>query len=310
MKILRLLTCLFLGTFGIMQANAQMTTSSVFIVDSFCESDGKVKVLGDVTYLTTLTGNGIPQQGPFTSADFPSDTIVFENLAPGNYTVTQFDPNNSDQMTYPAIVGGNYKQNWTFTSAVDFGSCVGGTPTVSIGNFQITDATIAQQRPTYNFRISTKGGSLPSNGSTPPLYDTSISGSFPITYPSGLGGNYEIQAIDACGNYKTKIVNVPAAAPQPTLTSQFVSFNNCAGDANYKFTASNGTPNYTFEITAGPDQIGVNFNHSSEATFALTAGGTYTIRVTDECGGVRSTTVTPSICEPYNNCGSFKWCLR
>lgn len=259
--------------------------------ESLCQANGKVIVKGNPTFFTFLTGSSIPQLGPFQGEDFPGDSVVFDQLQKGNYTVSQINPNNNEEKTYPVTVTGNYEQNWTFTATPTFAPCTGGTPTVSIGNLTITGATPAQQRPDYFFRISAKDALLPADGLPPPPYSTPLNGSFSIPFPAGLGGTYEIQGRDVCGNYKTIKVNVPSAPPGPSVSSTFVKFINCEGDADYEINASGGTGPYEFKVKSGPDQVNVTKNNASKVSFTLSAGGTYVFTVTDQCGGSRDVTV-------------------
>lgn len=61
---------------------------------------------------------------------------------------------------------------------------------------------------------------------------------FIIQHPSGVGGWYELQAKDACGNFKTIKVYVPDLAPAPSVSSGFNNFANCDGDAQYTVSGS------------------------------------------------------------------------
>jgi len=272
--------------------NAQFQ-GTISTTESVCQSDGTITIAGaNPTSEYLLSGNQIPQIGPFMAV---GGIVVFSNLPRGLFTVTEFKTNNS-QPTTNVTVPGNYEQNWIFNTRVDYNSCSGGQPTVQITDFTITGATSAQQRPPYTYRISTKGGSLPSDGSIPPPFLAVTS--FNIPYPSGMNGNYQIQAKDACGNYKTINVNVPLNVPGPGLALAFANFTNCAGDAIYTATATGGTPNYVFTIVApSTNQIGATQTTSGPASFTLTAGGSYTIEVMDQCGGItrRAVTVRPYI---------------
>ena len=285
------ISLLFLLTYASVWQATQVNAQTVPIItseESVCQASGVVQVVGDSTYLNFLTGSTILPIGPLSG-----DTVVFELLPPGSYEVTQINPANNVETKYPIVVEGNYKQNWLFTAESIFSPCNAGTPTVAIGNFTITSATVDEQRPDYFFRISAKNGSLPADGTEPPAYSTPLNGSFPIPYPSGLGGTYEIQAIDQCGNYKTINVQVPSAPPAPTVSSTFVKFNNCDGDADYRINASGGTSPYTFTVKSGPDQVGTSQTGTANAIFTLTTGGTYVFTVMDQCGGTKDITVTP-----------------
>lgn len=283
---------IFLATLMINhKVQAQFTVPQITTTESTCQANGTVTVKGNVTYLNFLTGGNIPGQiGPKSGSELD---VVFSSLAPANYTLTVINPQDNEERKYPVTVTGNYEQNWSFTASTIFTPCSAGTPTVSIGNLTITGATSTQQRPDFFFRISTKGGSLPSDGTEPPTYNTPLNGSFPIPYPSGTGGNYEIQGRDACGNYKTINVSVPSSAPTPTVTSAFQKFINCAGDAEYKVTASGGTAPYIFKVKSGPDQVNNQVTDPASTTYTLKAGGTYVINVMDQCGGMRDVTITP-----------------
>ena len=253
--------------------------------ESKCVATGKVNVSGDDTYETLLTGNGIPQLGPKKGFE-----VVFDQLPPGNYTVTQIAPSGTEA-TYPITVAGNYKQNWFFSATPIFSPCSNGTPTVSIGNITIVDAATNEQRPDYFFRISDKNGSLPADGLSPPPYDTPLSGSFPIPYPAGVGGTYEIQGRDFCGNYKTLTVTVSDRIPGPSVSNEFQKFLNCDGDADYKITATGGKSPYIFSVKSGPDQPAITAVDETTATVSLKGGGKYVLEVKNQCGGITETTI-------------------
>ncbi len=267
-------------------ANAQIT-GTVSSIESVCLSNGCVIISNaSSTSQYFLTGSGIPQIGPVLAMN---DMVAFKEIPPGNYTITEFKLDNT-QPTQSVTVLGNYEQNWTFNASVEFDPCVAGTPTVEITNFTITNASLSEQRPPYTYRISSKGGALPGDGSVPPPF-LSVT-SFNIPYPSGMNGNYEIQAKDACGNYKTINVYVPQTAPAPELNLSFDRFKDCAGDAVYNASATGGIPDYIYTIIApSTDQVGTTKTSAGSVQFDLKAGGTYTIQAIDQCGGVRTRTV-------------------
>ena len=272
----------FLGALSTM---AQMKVPEITSEESKCVATGKVNVSGDNTYETILTGSSIPQVGPKKGFE-----VTFDQLPPGKYTVTQIAPSGTEA-TYPVTVAGNYKQNWFFDATPIFSPCANGTPTVSIGNIIIKDAAADEQRPGYFFRISTKNGSLPADGLSPPPYDTPLSGSFPIPYPAGVGGVYEIQGRDFCGNYKTLTVSVPDQIPGPSVNSEFQKFINCDGDANYEISAKGGNSPYIFSIKSGPDQPVITALNDSTAKVLLKGGGKYVVAVKNQCGGTTEETI-------------------
>ncbi|MBK8470750.1 MAG: hypothetical protein IPL33_00170 [Sphingobacteriales bacterium] len=265
------------------------------INESVCQANGSVVVSGPASNLYALTGVSIPQIGPF------SPPATFTDLPAGDYTITEFTLDNQEH-SQAVTVPGNYEQNWIFTAEVDYDPCSNGTPSVSINNFTIINADPGEQRPPYLFRISSKNGSLPGDGSEPPAFTSATS--FPIAFPSGMNGNYELQARDACGNYKTINVYVPLTAPSPSLTLAFNSFANCDGDGNYTATPSGGTPPYTFTITAGPDQVGSTITSNNTQSYVFTSGGTYTLQLTDNCGGITQQTVTAPL---YQTPVAYGW---
>ncbi|MBK8079767.1 MAG: hypothetical protein IPK25_05470 [Saprospiraceae bacterium] len=139
---------------------------TVATTESRCISDGSVCISNaDPTSLYILTGNNIPQIGPFSPVN---GMVVFTDIPSGPYTITELRDDNSEG-TQSVTVPGNYFQNWIFSAEAQFQSCVNGTPVVSIGNFQILNASPGQQRSPYTYRISTKGGSLPSDGQGTPI---------------------------------------------------------------------------------------------------------------------------------------------
>lgn len=265
---------------------SQVTAPQITAYESRCESTGKVVVNGNTSYLNILTGGNIPGQlGPLSGN---ASNVVFNNLQKGNYTLTVINPTTNDEATYSITVPGTYEQNWIFKADIVYSPCSAGVPTIKITNFEIQNAGISQQRAPYKYRISAKNVGLPADGSTPPAYQ-SVS-EFSIPYPSGVGGNYELQAIDSCGNYKTINVYVPATSSGPWVNSSFVKFNNCAGDAEYKLEAGGAKDPYIFKIKSGPDQVGVTQTGTS-VSFNLLAEGTYIFEVMDQCGGISEHTV-------------------
>ncbi|MDH4460261.1 MAG: hypothetical protein QE277_02475, partial [Flectobacillus sp.] len=264
----------------------QIVAPQITSYESRCESTGKVVVNGNTSYLNILTGGNIPGQlGPLSGN---SSSVVFNNLQKGNYTLTVIDPSTNEEATYSVTVSGNYEQNWIFSANIGYTPCSAGIPTVKINNFTIQNAGSNQQRSPYKYRISSKGGSLAADGSGSPAF-ASVS-EFSLPYPSGVGGNYELQAIDSCGNFKTINVYVPNSAPGPWVNSAFVKFNNCAGDAEYKLEAGGAKDPYIFKIKSGPDQVGATQTGTS-VSFNLLAEGTYVFEVMDQCGGVSEHTV-------------------
>ena len=276
-------------------------TPTITTTESKCLADGTITVAGNPDALNILTGPGIPGQlGPSSGG-----SVVFDALQAGTYKLTQIDPKTNEETTYSVVVPGNYKQNWFFTADVLYPSCSGGTPTVKIGNFVIINKLLVEQRPPFTFRISPKDGALSTDPAAPPAFQSVTE--FDISVPGGLGGNYEIQSMDACGNFKTLTVRVPATAPGPRTSASFVQFNNCDGDADYKVSATGGTAPYTFTIKSGPNQVGAS-QTGADATFTLAANGSYVITATDQCGGITEQTVnvkayTPPSVNLFNGYG-------
>ena len=284
-KSCTLLYFIFLWSFV---AHSQVPT--ITATESKCVKDGSVTVTGDPIFFNLLTGSNIPGQlGPLIGG-----TVTFTELPKGTYTLTQIDPKTNAEKACTITVPGNYEQNWFFEAKVLYTPCSGGTPTVKIGNFVIKDALVTEQRPPYMYRISAKDGMLPGDGSIPPNFQPVTE--FAIPFPAGLGGSYEIQSMDACGNFKTFTINVPASAPGPATSASFVQFNNCDGDADYKLSATGGTAPYVFTVKSGPNQVGTS-KTGADATFTLTAGGTYVITAIDQCGGKTDQTV---VVKPYS----------
>ncbi|MBK7243349.1 MAG: hypothetical protein IPH98_05735 [Saprospiraceae bacterium] len=108
---------------------------------------------------------------------------------------------------------------------------------------------------------------------------------FIIPYPAGVGGWYELQAKDYCGNFKTISIYVPDEAPAPSANFAFNNFINCDGDAKYTVDASGGTGPYKFEILSGStDQVGLTYTNVYSQMYNFKADGYYKIKVTDQCG--------------------------
>ncbi len=268
------------------QLSAQFQGSLVGTAESTCLSNGSATIKGPSGNLYALTSPNTPQIGPLSPN--ANGVVLFDAIPAGTYTVTEFTPDNQEN-TLSVTVPGNYFQNWIFNAEVVYSACSGGTPTINIGNLNITSATGAQLRPPYMFRISPIGGGLPANGGGAPPYQNTTS--FPIPFPSGTGGTYELQAIDACGNYKTIQVNVPASAPPPSVSANFQNFANCGGDANYTLSGSGGTPPYTVTVVSGPNQVGNTVSNVTTQNYTFSANGTYVVSVTDQCGGQQLQTI-------------------
>lgn len=271
-------------------------TGTVSSTESVCIADGTVTVTGaDPTSIYALTGNSIPQStlGP------GSTSYTFTALPAGNYTVTEFKTNNTEPSSNISVPG-NYEQNWQFTASVNLGNCSdGNVGNVIINNFTITNATAVQQRPPYEFRISAPNGTLPANGQGLPNYESVTQFVFPSTV---VGNSFQMQARDACGNFKTYSIQVPNQPPAPTLNFTRVGYVNCNGDSNYSFTASGGTSPYLMTIissTAPGDPLVGQTSNTNPTNWVFLASTTYVVRVRDECGAVAQRTInTPAYVAP------------
>jgi len=277
----RLLSLFFIISLSLPEKLFASFTGSVTTTESTCQANGTVKVSGtDNSSVYALTGSNIPQLGPFSPS---GGMVIFTDLPPGTYTVTEYKLNN-EQPTSETVVTGNYEQNWTWTTELVYSPCSGGTPTVKLKNFNIIGASPGQQRPPYVYRISSKDNVLPANGAEPPVYQMVTE--FIIPYPAGVGGWYELQAKDYCGNFKTISIYVPDEAPAPSANFAFNNFINCDGDAKYTVDASGGTGPYKFEILSGStDQVGLTYTNVYSQMYNFKADGYYKIKVTDQCGG-------------------------
>lgn len=198
--------------------------------------------LDNITYQPALPGYGAPIGD------------VFQNLAPGFYTVYVKDANgniaigNTNITAYCDVV---------FTYVTGYASCQGG----SDGSMTIT----------------------PANGVTPYTYTIDgIHYQSSNTFTGLAAGIYNVTVMDAIGHWKSGFIRVQSDCPQ--VTAIFTNADCNQQDGTITATGSLGATPYSFS------KDGVNFQSSN--VFTGLAPGLYTITLRDANYSRATTSVT------------------
>lgn len=262
-----LLFLVFSATQALGQITATLTTTT-----ATCQANGELKVAnvagGKAPYQVALiAGPNVPQPPVFITPNSANE-FVFTGLQSGLHTVSVLD-DNGNMKQFSATVGGNY-QIMNYTAVPSVTDCNNQTP----GTGVITITNLTGGNPPYRYRIfkPTTGAFQNNNvftGLTP-------------------GTTYEVQVFDACENFQTRQVQIPAiaAAGLPTPTTLF---EDCDGTVRTTYSATGGNTPYTYEVTAGPNQVGTS---NTSGVFNFNTSSSYTVRVTDNCGGTATRSFT------------------
>ena len=242
--------------------------------------------------VTTITGGSATNPGLAGGGSFQ---YTFKK---GGVTVTTGTITSPYQLTFPNLSGGNY----TLDVDDDYSTC-GGT-----ANWTITDPVISittsQTNPLCN-GATTGAGTFTASGGTAPYTFTIASNTTGGTTSTtattldltGAGaGSISIQATDAngCSSNSTITITEPSALLlSKTSDISLLCFGDTSGTGT--FTASGGTPGYTFAVLSNTTGGTVIINAT---TVVLSGGGAgaITVEVTD--ANSCKSTATISITQP------------
>ena len=255
----------FSNSFG--QITATLTTTT-----ATCQANGELKVSavtgGKSPYQVALiAGPNVPQPAVFITPNSGSD-FVFTGLQSGLHKVSVLD-NDGNMKEFSATVGGNY-QIMNYTPVPSVTACNSGTP----GTGTITITGLTGGNPPYRYRLFTPTTSAFQNGNV-------FTGLVP-------GTTYQVQVFDACENFQTRQVQIPAIAVAGLPTPSTL-FEDCDGTVKTTYSATGGNTPYTYQVTAGPTLVGTT---NTTGVFNFNTSGNYTVRVTDNCGGTATRTFT------------------
>ena len=269
--------CLCCGLVLHVGTKAMAQSVTITSVSATCQSNGVINVADGTigakpfTY-ALLTGPDVPQPPAFFSSNITGGGgYTFTGLQSGTFTVGVVD-NDGNENDFTVVVAGNYKV-MDYTPVPSLNACANGTQTG-----KITVTGLVNGSPPYRYKLTkpTDTGFLNNGG----VFD-------------GLtpGQTYEVQVWDACDNFQTRQVQLPATA-QPTVPDPVVSYMGCAGAVSATLTASGTSAPYTYQITAGPTGDPAVGTSNTTGVFTFQPNSTYTVLVTDACGGQTAKTFT------------------
>ncbi len=269
---------------GVISSGGRITTS-----DSGRVGIGDTGVLsnnGKITYDCSNNSNGLTVTPTVTNPgchNFPDGSIILAvsgGISPYTYS---WVPNVSDSSSANGLSGGLFTITVkdSINDSMTIAIAVTPSPNISFLN-AITNTTC-------------RGNA---NGS---IALTNISGTSPFTYSwsngatnvsnSGLSaGTYSVIVSDTCGNTGTASITITQVSD--LSDSAFVISNvNCNNESNGIATVSvsAGTPPFTYQWSDASSQATINASGLS--------AGTYTVTVSDSCGGSATSSVT--ITQPF-----------
>ncbi len=250
-----------------------------------CVGNATVTVFSDSNVPNVTTSNGT-----ITCSNPTTQVVATTTSSPVNYTWTGpgiVGPSNTATIavnqggTYTLVVTNTSNGcSSTITTSVPTDT---NTPSITLSNNTATlscsvttvqiDATAS---PSGTFSWTTTGGSIVGPSNTPTL-NASSAGVYSV-YVTGTNGCISVATATVYGNSNAPIVTLSANSATITCSNSSVSINatvpGTVSSASYSWTPSSG-------ISSGAN--------SSTATF--TAGGTYSLVVTDNSNGCSTTTV-------------------
>ncbi len=213
------------------------------------------------TIEVTVTAGTPPFQYNINGGPFQTNN-VFENLAPGSYTIIVRDANGCTTPLAATTIAIELTAGAVLNNGLD---CLGST------DADIT-VTINGGTAPFSYGVSFNGGAFISQGMT----------TSPFDYITGIAGTYQFQITDAEGCMaETNVVTINPLSP-PAIDSVVPTAVVCNGDSNGSIAividTTVGTP--AFEINVFNDSLGTDFGTQ---TSGLPAGD-YTITLTDANG--------------------------
>ncbi len=219
------------------------------------------------------------------AASATNATGVFQNLAPGNYTVTVVDANGCEDTFTSTINGGPPCCTMVLTTSNTSPSCFGAcNGTVSVN---VTGSTGAN-----TFQWFTGGVAIP--------------GATTDTYNAACAGTYTVQVVDPlCTLTSATTVVQPSDLTLTTNSTNLSCFQNNSGTIS--LTVTNGTAPYQYSINGGTTfQASPNFINLAADLYDIVvqdANGcqkTAQITLTEPTEFIANAVVTNSLCNIAN----------
>lgn len=236
-------------------------TATTSVVDADCGANGSITINvsnGQGAILYEIT------DGPVTTSSQASN--VFESLVAGTYQVT-VKSGCPDLVIDNLVISSDYEQLQANTVTISPPSCPNG----SDGSFIVTGL---EGKEPYQYQII-----------SPTTSAVQTSGTF-----SNLSeGAYQVRVTDACGNFVTRVVNLPDS-PFDNISLSLTSTTDGCSTAGLNGTASGGSEPYTYELLDGNNNV-IDTNSTGEfnnLSISSQNTTTYKVRVTDACNQRRT----------------------
>ncbi|AKA34957.1 T9SS type B sorting domain-containing protein [Flagellimonas lutaonensis] len=225
-----------------------------FTVAYNCDGSGNITVLpNDPTYTYSLNA------GAFQSSN------VFNNVTPGNHTITVDYGSNCTTQANVLVESGNvFDANITAFSDITCNAGADGRITFEVENFDAING--------FEYQVNGGGYSAPQPAS-------------PITLSGLTAGNYTIEVRDVLDNSCIITLNQILNEPTPVIASaNLTSPATCTDGAVITATASGGTPSYIFQLENGIGGIIAGFDFATNGNNTIFTGlapGDYIVRARD-----------------------------
>ena len=225
-----------------------------FTVAYNCDGSGNITVLpNDPTYTYSLNA------GAFQSSN------VFNNVTPGNHTITvDYGSNCTTQANVLVASGNAFDANITAFSDITCNAGADGSITFEVENFDAING--------FEYQVNGGGYSAPQTAS-------------PITLSGLTAGNYTIEVRDVLDNSCIITLNQILNEPTPVIASaNLTSPATCTDGAVITATASGGSPSYIFQLENGIGGIIAGFDFATNGNNTIFTGlapGDYIVRARD-----------------------------
>jgi hypothetical protein len=238
--------------------------TEITTTESRCENNGTMTIDaggGSEPYIYKLL-SGPAQSGPYPSTQ---TTSTFYSLHPGAYTI-QVEDAVGALVNGEVLIVGDYNQPDLYLSTED-PKCPGGSDGIVYA--------------------------MPVDGRAPFTYEMlapfSIDNGTDSVFTGLPAGEYQIRAMDSCGNFQTREIELIDPVADELTSSIFWNIPriNC-DNARFTVTKSGGTPPFSYEVIA---PAGYEVGPQDDVNFILPISDdppnnpfTYTFKVTDACG--------------------------